>query len=399
MSRSRPKRACFVYYMPFNNSALLYRESRALQQQGFEVDIVDLRSARHEQIFQNFKGLAVYGIQARPSAEKNFRTYFARLLLFFVKTTVLLFLLELKRKYKLIHITAPPDFIVFTALVPKLLGAKIILDIHDISPELFMEKLHVQDDRKIIKMLKIVERLSCACADHVITVTDMWRTKLISRSVRPEKCSVLLNVPDEELFKALPQNGRHQANAFNLFYHGSLEEHFGVDTLLDAMPIVRTSLPNVQLYIYGGGRLKEQFLEKISHMQIDQFTHLYDKIPFYELPELLRHADVGVVPTFDSQFADDTISMKSLEYISLGIPIVISATKAHRFYFDDEMVKFFPPENSEALAEAIIALCEDKQSRQKLIRNSQGFLQHFGWQNHKQIYLDIVERLIGNGRA
>lgn len=385
--------------MTFSNSALLYREARALQQHGFKIDVIDLRSEKDEKTLKHFNGLHIYGIQARPTAEKNFRTYFARLLLFFIKTSVLLIFLMLKRKYQLIHITAPPDFMVFTAFIPKMLGAKIILDIHDISPELFMEKLHVQDNRNIIKLLKSTERLSCRCADHVITVTDMWRTKLVSRSVRPEKCSVLLNVPDEELFQAVPQNGKDQNNRFNLFYHGSLEEHFGVDIVLNAMPLIRDHIPNAQLYIYGGGRLKEKFLDAISDMQMEHYIHLYDKVPFYELPELLHQADVGVVPTKDTQFSNDTISMKSLEYMALDIPIVISATKAHRFYFDDDMVAFFQPENKEDLAQAVVSMFNHKSDQQKLINNSQDFLRRNGWQYYKRMYLEIVENLVNNGWA
>ena len=396
--RAKLKRACFLYYMTFNNSALLYREAKALQKRGFIVDIIGLRSSKTEKIIQIFDGLKIYGIQSRPCAEKNVQLYFVRLLLFSIKATLFLTLMNFIKKYRLIHVTAPPDFMVFTAFIPKMLGTKIILDIHDISPELFMEKLHLPHDRKIVEWLKRVERISCQFADHVITVTEMWRKKLVARSVSGNKCTILLNVPAENLFKVFPAKWKNQSNGFRLFYHGSLEEHFGVDTLLHAMPMIRKYIPNAQLYIYGGGRLKDKFLHIIADMCMQQYTHIYDKVPFYQLPELLCQADVGIVPTKDSQFSDDTISMKSLEYMSLGIPIVISATTAHRYYFNDSMVIFFQPEDKDELARAVIALHEKKHDQHKLIENSRLFLKSHGWQNHKQIYLDIVERLMSNGR-
>ena len=88
-----------------------------------------------------------------------------------------------ERRYSLVHVTAPPDIMVFSAIVPKLFGARIILDIHDIGPELFMRKLNVGEDRLVVRLIKLLERLSASFADHVITVTDFWKDKLAARSV------------------------------------------------------------------------------------------------------------------------------------------------------------------------------------------------------------------------
>ena len=68
--------------------------------------------------------------------------------------------LALHRRYELVHVTSPPDVIVFAALVPKLLGAKIILDIHDIGPELYMRKLGVSKDKIMICCLRLLEKVS-----------------------------------------------------------------------------------------------------------------------------------------------------------------------------------------------------------------------------------------------
>jgi len=198
----KPLRACFLYYQAFHS--LAYREAMALKEVGFDVNIVCLRSAREEKTYEDFNGLKIFRIQVRSAAEKNPITYFFRLMLFFVKSVFLVSYLQLKNRYTLIHVTSPPDIMVFAALLPKLLGARIILDIHDIGPELFMRKLNVSEKHPIITLLKYLERLSSAFADHVIVVTDLWRDRVVSRSVRPEKCTVLLNVPDDKIFTFHP---------------------------------------------------------------------------------------------------------------------------------------------------------------------------------------------------
>jgi len=382
--------------MVFSNAALLYREAKALAENGFEVDVIDIRKNKKDKNYQCFNGINLYHIQTRPFAENNMKLYFFRIVLFFLKSTLLLTYWGVKKRYTLIHVTTPPDIMVFAAFVPKLLGAKIILDIHDIGPELFMRKLSVTEDQTIIRILKFFEKISSKFADHVITVTDIWKNRLVSRSVSQTKCTVILNVPDTHLFRPLPQNILRSSNNFNLYYHGSLEEHFGVDTLINAMPIIKRNIPDVKLHIYGGGRLDSEFKALARKFNMDGVINFYDKVPFYELPRVLMNADIGIVPTKDSVFSDEAVSMKSLEYISLGIPIVISNTKAHRLYYNSSMVKFFEPNNKYELAKAVISLYQDEAEKRSLVCNSHAFLQTHGWNQSKKIYHQIVYRLISD---
>jgi glycosyltransferase involved in cell wall biosynthesis len=387
-------RACFIYYTIFKTNALLYREAKSLKERGFDVDIICLRNSLSDKIFQTFHGLNLYCIQSRSSREKKVALYFLRLILFFIKSSLLLTYLGLKKRYNLIHITTPPDVMVLAATIPKLLGAKIILDIHDIGPELYMRKLNISENNLIIIILKYLEKISCRFANHVITVTDLWREKLIKRSVSQEKCSVLLNVPDEDIFKPLSIEKKQSSNGCNLYYHGSLEEHFGVDTLLKAMPVIKQYIPNAVLHIYGGGRLLEDLKNLSENLGIQDCVRFHDTVPFYELPEILLDADIGIVPTKDSVFSNEALSMKSFEYISLGIPIVISRTKAHSYYYRDLMVKFFEPNNSEDLATSVVTLYKDENERKRLIYYADSFIQKHGWNQSKKIYFQVIDRLL-----
>jgi hypothetical protein len=64
-----------------------------------------------------------------------------------------------------------PDFLVFAALVPKLLGARLILDLHDLMPEFYASRFKSGMTSFPIRLLCWQERLSCLFAKHVITVT------------------------------------------------------------------------------------------------------------------------------------------------------------------------------------------------------------------------------------
>lgn len=399
-SNDRKKRACMLYYMKFKGSAMLYREAKALKEKGFDVDIICLRESRDEKVIQSYDGLKLYMIQSRPASEQRAARYFLRLMLFCLKSFFVLSYLGVKKRYAIVHVTSPPDIIVLCALITKLLGAGIILDIHDIGPELYMRKLGAPENSPVIKLLKHLERISARFADHLITVTDLWRDKLMDRVNHGIRCTTILNVPDEEMFRPSSARKPFPRHGCNLYYHGSFEEHFGVDTLIKAMPIVKNQIPGVRLNLYGGGRLYEAMMELSKELGVADCVQFNGGVPFYELPEILKGADIGVVPTKASVFSDEALSMKSLEYLTLGIPIVISKTAAHRYYYDDGMVVFFDPEDEEALARAIVSLYRKTAAeRNSLIEGAMKFLERENWGHARKRYYQIIEAIQGRGKA
>jgi glycosyltransferase involved in cell wall biosynthesis len=85
--------------------------------------------------------------------------------------------------------------------------------------------------------------------------------------------------------------------------------------------------------------------------------------------------------------------MKSLEYIFLGIPIVISKTKAHSYYYDDTMVTFFAPNDSKDLANKIIECYGSPAKMIGQVRNSINFIRANSWETAKDAYIKIVKEL------
>lgn len=257
-----------------------------------------------------------------------------------------------------------------------------------------MRRLGVGKNHHLVKIALLIEKLSTALADHVITVTDLWRDKLIARSTSASKCTTLLNVPDDEIFRVLPDDRKRTSENFNLYYHGSLEELFGVDTLIKAMPTIVQHVPNVKLHIYGQGRILTDCQEIVKKNNIENSIIFHDPVPFYALPRVLAQADLGIVPTKGLVFSDEILAMKSLEYLSLGIPIVVSKTKGHSYYYDPSMVRFFEPDDKDDLAAAVIDLYNNKAKFEYLAANSRRFIEKHGWKQTKKLYTQIVHNLI-----
>src|SRR5205823_12472960 len=97
-----------------------------------------------------------------------------------------------------VQVHAPPDFLLASALVPRLRGAALVLDVHDLSSDMFGMRY---GDRpaatRVERALRAVERLAAAAADAVVTVHEPYRRELISRGVPGDKIAVIMNTVDE----------------------------------------------------------------------------------------------------------------------------------------------------------------------------------------------------------
>src|SRR5439155_26097136 len=107
-----------------------------------------------------------------------------------------------RRRYVVIDVNTLPDFLIFAAVFARWMGAKLILDMHEITPEFFMSKYRIAESSFIIRLTKIVEKISFDFADHVITINEPIQHLLGRRGLPPWKSTVVMNAADEARFLA-----------------------------------------------------------------------------------------------------------------------------------------------------------------------------------------------------
>jgi glycosyltransferase involved in cell wall biosynthesis len=159
-----------------------------------------------------------------------------------------------------------------------MLGAKIILDIHDIVPEFYAAKFNAGKSNLITRALSLIERSCCSFAHHVIISNDLWYETLISRSVDKSKCTVFLNYPDTSIFSRIEIEGEYKEGPFTIIYPGSLNYHQGVDISVKAMEKVRRVAPDVRFDIYGFGPMKSSLAKMIQSLHLQDTVFLYEPL-------------------------------------------------------------------------------------------------------------------------
>ena len=301
--------------------------------------------------------------------------------------------LHARNSYDLIHIHNMPDFLVFAAWYPKLTGVKLILDIHDLVPELFASKFETAPRSNYAGLLKQMEKVSAEFVDHVIVSNDLWRETLISRSVSEEKCSVFLNHVDSSVFYRRARTRNDEK--FIILFPGSFQWHQGLDIAIEAFAQIKSKVPNAELHLYGGGGgdQKVDLTKLAEQLGLNESVKFCGGVSLDHIPQVIANADLGIVPKRADSFGNEAYSTKIMEFMSQGVPVVVSKTKIDSFYFDEGTVHFFPSGNSQAMAEAMLDVIENKDLRRTLVAGGYDYVERNGWQRKKQDYLNLVDSL------
>ena len=387
--------SCTVAYAFYETDFRVSRYAEALAGPGMHTDAIALQ-AEGKTRTEIINGVTLHRIQRRRFDDQGGPfDYLLKMSLFFVKASWLILVNHLRYRYDLIIVHNVPDFFVFTALVPKLFGAKVMLDIHDILPEFFCQRFHKPLNSVYGKLLRVVEFLSVRFCDFVITGNDLWRKKISARDGVPfERTVGFVNYPHLEYFRDVEYKVR--ASGLSVIYPGHLSHHHGIDIAVKAMPIVKKSIPSARLDIYAASwvpQYRNQLEHTIAELNLDGAITIHPPKDIHELVEVYKTADIGVVPKRGGFFASEAFSSKILDFMASGIPIVASRTTIDEYYFDNSQIMFFEPENHEDLAKCILSLHNDPAKRKQLSDNGKRYASENNWDIKKRVFLDIVNSL------
>lgn len=386
---------CMLSYSFYESDNRVMRYAEALAARGDHVDVIALQREGAQKAEQ-INGVNVFRVQKRKRNESRKLDYLFRILRFWLVSAWMVTRKHVARRYDIIHVHSVPDFEVLAAVLPKWMGAKIILDIHDIVPEFFAAKFSSGNNSRLVKALKMVEKVSAAFSDHVIISNHIWEKKLLSRSVPAEKCTTIINYPDQGIFQKM--DVEKDSDHFLCMYPGTLNWHQGLDIAIRAIARIKDEIPQVRFLIYGDGPSKKELEQLVKSLGLDEIIGFFPPLPLRQIARVMATADAGIIPKRNDAFGGEAFSTKTLEFMSLGVPIIVSQTKIDNFYFDDSLVLFFEPEDVASLAHAIVRLVRDDALRKRLSENGLRYAATNSWNHKKQMYFNLVDALAAKSR-
>ncbi len=387
-------RVGMVAYTHYHTDSRVRREAEALAERGDSVDFICL-GMRGEQKIEILGGVRLIKVIVGRYRGADAGMYVASYLGFFLAVTIKLAMLHFKRRYQVIQVHTMPDFMVFTAIVPKLFGAKVILDVHDLMPELYQSKFGLPSRHPVVRFITWIERCSIGFADKAVAVHEPHLEALRQHGNPPEKFVVLLNLPDPRIFSRKEECQSPDKHGFELIYHGTVSKRHGLEIAIRAVSVLRNHIAGLKLRIIGVGDDLARLNALIDELDIRASVDVSKIMPLEELVCQIKEADVGIVPLLQDDFTRFMLPVKLLEYVFLQIPVICSRTSTIEAYFDETMVQYSTAGSVTELAENILFLYKSPDRRKELIANSEKFNRQFNWEKSKCAYYKMIDDLIG----
>jgi glycosyltransferase involved in cell wall biosynthesis len=392
------EKACMVVHSYYPADPRVRREAEALLDAGWAVDIICLRGSLQRAV-ENCGGATVYRLPVRRHRGSGIGVYLLEYFVFFMLASLRLIWLQLRRRYDVIQVHTMPDFLVFVGLFPRLMGARVVLDIHDLVPELYMLKFGGNADHPIVRITRWAERQSCAFADHVLTAGEPFRRRLIARGVPGDKVTVVMNSADPRLFSLRQPDTHRQDGSFTVMYHGGLFERYGLHIAIQAVAKLHAQVPEIQLRIYGEGEAVTSLQSLIEELKAEAYISLGGFVPLDAIPGLVQQADLGVVPYLQNPFTDLLYPTKAFEYIAMGVPVIISRTGAIVELFAEVPDLFVDPGDVNQLAQRILELYQNPDRRVQLGDAARRAYAPHTWERQCQAYQLLMGQLTAMNRA
>src|SRR5688572_22525848 len=146
------KRVAMVLFSYYPADPRPRRAAEALVESGLSVDMICLREDDNDHKQDRFNGVEIRRVPIRRR-RGGVLGYLFQYSAFLLTSSAIIAFRSLSRRYDLVYVHNMPDFLAFSGVIPKLFGAKVILDLHDPMPELMRTIFGLSEDAAAVRLL------------------------------------------------------------------------------------------------------------------------------------------------------------------------------------------------------------------------------------------------------
>lgn len=373
-------------HQPFDGR-IFYRESSALAQAGYQVTLV--APADFERREEN--NITILGVP-RPNSRSQRPLVWWRL-----------YRLVRRLRPDVVHFH-DPELLLLAPLFRIAPGGdiKIIYDVHEYFIDSLADKYWIP--AKLRPLVKFMAR---------------WLEKLLVRGVHGIVCvgeeqkslydgfrgpiAVVRNLPRASLFEGAEPHFALNADGLKLIYVGLILPKRGINSLLEAMRILRQQEEkDIHLFLIGpdtSPTYTQDIQTFIQTHELGNQVHLLGYIPHNQIKHYLANADVGMAPGMrTSQYSKSKrgIATKLFEYMLSGLPIISVDHPHRRGYIQEGNCGILVPfENASAYVDAILWLRDHPKERQEMGQRGRDMVfAHYTWEQEQKHLTNFYQALL-----
>lgn len=381
------KRICLVRMNYFPEEAHVRKNAEALQAAGYEVNVICLRD-RGERAREDVNGAHVHRLPLMHRRSSKWR-YLFEYAAFFVMASWLLTWLHLRRRFALVEVYNVPDIIVLVALLPRLLGAKVVLYMFEATPEMYADRFDLRPGGIVERLLRWQERVAAAFASRSIVEGPYEREMRGDRGLDVSRIGVVMNVPEPHLFAP---KGEPRPDSFEIITHGSLLKRYGIQTLIEAVPLLREEISGLKVWVVGDGEYRRDLEALARELGVEDVVEFTGWVKHEEVARYIERCFAGIVPMLYNQLPN-----KLFEYVAMGRPVVVGDVPSIRRAFADHEVLYYDTGDARQLAEAVLRIHRDPQGALEMAARARRTYQRYTWDVMREVYIRIHDELLPGG--
>jgi glycosyltransferase involved in cell wall biosynthesis len=395
------KHAVAVVYSTYPNDPRVRREAEALVEAGAKVEVICLQETDDEPRREIFNNVDITRIPLKRDRGGKL-SYVMRYGTFILLAGAVLTDRTIRgRRPDVVHVHNMPDILVFSALVPKIRGAKIILDLHDPMPELMETIFELPKTSFLVWLLKKLETWSILFADAVVTTNEAMRRLFSNRSGLPQKITVVMNSPDEKIF-GRPERSEPTSRAceesskkFVVMYHGTAVERNGLDLAIAALEKVGKAIPNMEFRIYGAATpFLERVLARARNSGLREVVRYMGPQSLEQISKAINECDVGIIPNPRNPFTEVNTPTRIFEYLSQGKPVIAPKTPGILDYFGSAELLLFEQDDTDDLAAKLTYAFRYPTELAKIVTFGEQVCRKYPWSSQRSRFVSVVQELL-----
>lgn len=287
--------------------------------------------------------------------------------------------------------------------VGRALGIPVVYELRGFLEETWISGGRTDARRGSERHHLLVERESSVLreSDAVVTLAHTMREEIVRRGVDPHRIVLVPNAVDPELLEARPDGAAYRAelgidpHTFVIGSVSTLTHYEGFDTLIEAADRLHRQGHDIRILLVGDGAVRGDLRAQARRLGLEKLCLLPGKVTPEQALRAQAALDLMVVPRVDRQVCRLVTPLKPVEAMALGTPVVASDLPALRELLDDGRAgTLVPPEDPEALAEAVARLLEDTELRRQQVKAArEQVVTTRTWNRNAEVYRDLYARL------
>jgi len=255
----------------------------------------------------------------------------------------------------------------------------------------------------ITKLAELIHRIYIRFSNSIITVTKGIKEFEVQYfGTKPDKIHIIKNGADIRYFRPMDKGQCRkmlllQVDSRYVGFVGGLFPWHGVDYLIKAAPMILQHMPDTKFLIVGGGREKTNLVSQVKQLGLTDKFIFTGAVPFEKVPLYINAFDLAVA-FFKPVRRDPGDPMKLYEYLSCGVPVVVSDVPGYGDFVERVGAGIsVDASNAWMLANAIVKLLQHNSLSSIMGKNGrEAVVKGHSWKARAKDIERLLQNLVGS---